>query len=119
CSDRATAEVGISDRICPLELMPPLSGPLMVTDPTTKRSSVIGIVSAGIGCALPKVQVFDKQSLKVILKLSLPKLPGLYTRVTAYLDWIAKTAKLADEVDPITATTPVSTLPTWPTIKWP
>lgn len=43
----------------------------MKIDPTTGQTRVIGIVSAGIGCALPK-------------------LPGLYTRVSAYIPWISQ-----------------------------
>ena len=44
----------------------------MVTQ--NNRVLVVGIVSAGIGCALPK-------------------LPGLYTRVNSYTDWIEQTVK--------------------------
>ncbi|RWS11157.1 serine proteinase stubble-like protein [Dinothrombium tinctorium] len=44
-------------------------GPMLMKNSTTNTYSVIGIVSAGIGCALPQ-------------------LPGLYTRVNAYTDWI-------------------------------
>ncbi|CAG2169336.1 unnamed protein product [Oppiella nova] len=49
-------------------------GPLVVRD--AKVYHLIGIVSAGIGCALPK-------------------LPGLYTRVDAYINWMNR------YVDPI------------------
>lgn len=52
--------------------------PLLVMDRYNNRTTVIGIVSAGIGCALPK-------------------LPGLYTRVTSYLDWIEEIIKKNDK----------------------
>ena len=44
-------------------------GPLMVAD--AKQTTVVGIVSTGIGCARPR-------------------LPGLYTRVSDYVDWITE-----------------------------
>ncbi|XP_015793396.1 coagulation factor XI-like [Tetranychus urticae] len=44
-------------------------GPLVVKNNLTKKFYIIGIVSAGVACAEPR-------------------LPGVYTRVTAYLDWI-------------------------------
>ncbi|XP_054283193.1 trypsin-1-like [Macrosteles quadrilineatus] len=47
-------------------------GPLMVGEGSDLM--VVGVVSAGIGCARPK-------------------LPGLYTRVTHYLDWIGQTIR--------------------------
>lgn len=50
---------------------------MMMMNQTTKRWHVVGITSAGIGCALPK-------------------LPGLYTRVSSYGTWISKTIELMD-----------------------
>lgn len=44
---------------------------MLLRDPNTSRYTVVGIVSAGIGCALRD-------------------LPGLYTRVNAYIPWIEK-----------------------------
>ncbi|XP_053210711.1 plasma kallikrein-like [Panonychus citri] len=44
-------------------------GPLVVKNLTTGKFHIIGIVSAGVACAEPR-------------------LPGVYTRVTSYLDWI-------------------------------
>ncbi len=44
-------------------------GPLNWQDPATGRVYMIGITSFGIGCAKPDV-------------------PGVYTKVTNYLDWI-------------------------------
>lgn len=48
-------------------------GPLMIKK--DGRHQVVGVVSAGIGCARPR-------------------LPGLYTRVNNYLDWIARTVRM-------------------------
>lgn len=42
---------------------------MLLRDSPTNKYSVVGIVSAGIGCALAD-------------------LPGLYTRVNAYIPWI-------------------------------
>ena len=68
---------------------------MIVIDPLSKRSQVIGIVSAGIGCALPK-------------------LPGLYTRVTSYLDWIEEMIRLENynSTTVINTTTPTPTTTT-------
>ena len=46
-------------------------GPLMLK--RNNRHLVVGVVSAGSGCAQPK-------------------LPGLYTRVNNYLEWISENA---------------------------
>ena len=45
-------------------------GPLMIKQ--DGRHMLVGVVSTGIGCGRPK-------------------LPGLYTRVHSYLDWITET----------------------------
>ena len=52
-------------------------GPLMVQNKS--HFVAIGVVSGGIGCALPR-------------------LPGIYTRVNNYLDWISETL-LAPSLD--------------------
>lgn len=44
-------------------------GPLICTDPTTGEDVLAGIVSWGVGCATPTI-------------------PGVYTNVATYLDWI-------------------------------
>lgn len=44
---------------------------MLLKDSDSNRYSVVGVVSAGIGCALKD-------------------LPGIYTRVNAYTDWIHK-----------------------------
>ncbi|KAH6931702.1 hypothetical protein HPB50_027248 [Hyalomma asiaticum] len=44
-------------------------GPLVLKDPKTGQWSLIGIISWGIGCALPNQ-------------------PGVYTRITHFADWI-------------------------------
>lgn len=69
--------------------------PMMKIDPITGQSRVIGIVSAGIGCALPK-------------------LPGLYTRVSAFIPWIMQFMNLVfpDKVPHDSDLSPVSTITT-------
>lgn len=47
-------------------------GPLAVRDPTEGRWTLAGIVSNGIKCAEPN-------------------LPGIYTRISEYDDWIVRT----------------------------
>jgi secreted trypsin-like serine protease len=66
---------------------------MMQIDPITGQSRVIGIVSAGIGCALPK-------------------LPGLYTRVSAFIPWIYQFINLVipDKVPHDSDLSPVSTI---------
>ncbi|KAG0415022.1 hypothetical protein HPB47_007827 [Ixodes persulcatus] len=44
-------------------------GPLVLKDPNTGQWSLIGIISWGIGCALPNQ-------------------PGVYTRITHFAEWI-------------------------------
>lgn len=46
-------------------------GPMLLRDSESGRYTVMGVVSAGIGCALRR-------------------LPGIYTRVNAYVPWINK-----------------------------
>lgn len=48
-------------------------GPLMSSDGS--NSMVIGVVSTGIGCGRPR-------------------LPGLYTRISEYMDWVQEIVRL-------------------------
>lgn len=50
-------------------------GPLMIPDPDTAKWYSIGVVSVGFKCAEPGF-------------------PGIYSRTTAYLDWIKKNAQI-------------------------
>ena len=57
---------------------------MLVSDPNTNVSTIVGIVSAGIGCALPK-------------------LPGLYTRVGSYMPWIEQMVLMYDASIPMSS----------------
>ena len=84
--------------------------PMLRMDQNNGQAMAIGIVSAGIGCALPK-------------------LPGLYTRIASYLPWISKqmassptvgapTTPFKPSVTPPTTTKPTASpsIPTKPSV---
>ena len=48
-------------------------GPMTLRDPSSGRVQLVGIVSSGVGCGHPKF-------------------PGVYTRVSMYVDWILERA---------------------------
>ena len=77
-------------------------GPLVVRD--AKVYHLIGIVSAGIGIiSTLEISILSSNLLIYVVLFNvlyqigcaLPKLPGLYTRVDAYINWINR------YVDPI------------------
>ncbi|CAF5138460.1 unnamed protein product [Rotaria magnacalcarata] len=55
----------------PIDLFLSSGGPLMIFDMDTSTWNIAGITSYGYGCAKPKF-------------------PGVYTRVSVFVDWINK-----------------------------
>lgn len=56
---------------------------------------VVGIVSAGIGNLCTETAI-GFNSFCLFAGCALPKLPGIYTRVVSYVDWIHETMAQAD-----------------------
>ena len=61
-------------------------GPLNCMNPRTRRWELCGVVSWGARCADPGMQHYV--ALKFSGLLVIADFPGVYTRVTEYLDWI-------------------------------